>query len=403
MTVLERPGADGYAYTGAKTTTLPIEPYVSRTFHENYINGVFRRTWLNVARIEEIPNDGDYIVKRIPTVESGILIIRGRDGVVRAMHNVCPHRGNELLWSEHGNCRRTMVCPFHGWAFSSDGKLAHLTDPQSFPALDKDAIRLPPIHLDIWRGFVFVWIDGEPDQDLKSFLGEFGELFAPYPFERFRLHCRYHIKIKANWMVVSDAFQEAYHARYLHSDFVPSAEDSRLLDYVLMGQHRRGTFSDTVNSETAPLPKPGSIAAAMIGFAMSRAGAPPERIPGFNRSDAKNAYFDGNVIFPNFGVHAFSTGYLAFRYWPDDFNRMTFEFNTYFTAPNDYAEALMSAYQRLFINAITAEDLSTLERTQRALESGGLKALHISDEEVLVRHSHKMVTEAVAKYAERSL
>ena len=138
--------------------------------------------------------------------------------------------------------------------------------------------------------------------------------------------------------------------------------------------------------------------AQVIGFLIANSAGPPEPTPGFNRAQLGNAFFDANVIFPNFGVHASANSYLAFRYWPDAHNRMTYEFNHYAAAPTNYAEALCTAHQRLFVNAITAEDLSTLERTQVALESGALTELKVGDEEVLVRHSHKMVTSAVARY-----
>jgi len=401
MAISSQLEADRNQIVGPTALPLSVEPYVSKDFYERFIKGVFRKTWINVGRVEEVPNNGDFIVKRIPSVDSGILVIRGKDGVIRAMHNVCPHRGNELVWDDRGTCKRTLTCRFHGWAFSPDGKLAHLTDPEAFPGLDPKTISLTPMHLDTWRGFIFVWIDGQPEQDLATYLGDFGELFAPYPFEKFQLHTRYDIKIKANWMVVMDAFQEAYHARYLHSDFVPSAQDSKLLDYVLEGPHRRGTFSDTVYNEKAPKPKESTIAAEVMKFAMSNGSGRMVRqpTPGFNRKNFNNAFFDANVIFPNFGVHASSSSYLAFRYWPDEYNRTTFEFNVYNMAPTNYAEAISTAYQRLFTIAITAEDLSTLERTQAALESGGLKHLQVGDEEILIRHNHKMVTDSVSKSA----
>jgi len=121
--------ADRNQIVGPTAVPLSVEPYVSKDFYERFIKGVFRKTWINVGRVEEVPNNGDFIVKRIPSVDSGILVIRGKDGVIRAMHNVCPHRGNELVWDDRGTCKRTLTCRFHGWAFSPDGKLAHLTDP----------------------------------------------------------------------------------------------------------------------------------------------------------------------------------------------------------------------------------------------------------------------------------
>src|SRR6267154_3387574 len=73
---------------------IPIEPTLSSEQFERERESIFKRVWLNVGREEEIPARGDYIVKEV--CGSSILLVRGKDGVIRAFHNMCSHRGNNV-------------------------------------------------------------------------------------------------------------------------------------------------------------------------------------------------------------------------------------------------------------------------------------------------------------------
>jgi hypothetical protein len=82
-------------YPELGTGPIPIEPYVSREYFEKERALIFRKVWLNAGRVEQIPNPGDYFVKDLAVLQTSILIVRGKDGAIRAFHNMCAHRGNK--------------------------------------------------------------------------------------------------------------------------------------------------------------------------------------------------------------------------------------------------------------------------------------------------------------------
>src|SRR5947208_2001697 len=114
-------------YPQLGTGPVPIEPCVSPEYFELERRMIFRRAWLNVGRVEEIPNPGDYFTKDIVAANASIIVVRGMDGVVRAFHNVCSHRGNKMAWDESG-CGRSFTCSFHAWTYGLDGALKSVPD-----------------------------------------------------------------------------------------------------------------------------------------------------------------------------------------------------------------------------------------------------------------------------------
>jgi len=84
-------------YPELGTGPIAIEPYVSHEFFEKERALIFRKTWLIVGRIEQVPNPGDYMVKDLAVLGTSILIVRDKDGTLRAFHNMCAHRGNKLV------------------------------------------------------------------------------------------------------------------------------------------------------------------------------------------------------------------------------------------------------------------------------------------------------------------
>lgn len=102
-------------YPELGTGPTPIEPYISREYFEREQAPIFRKVWLNVGRVEQIPNPGDYFVKDLAVCKTSILIVRGKDGCVRAFHNMCAHRGNKLVADTSGTCKGLFTCKFHGW------------------------------------------------------------------------------------------------------------------------------------------------------------------------------------------------------------------------------------------------------------------------------------------------
>ena len=119
-------------YPDVGTGPVSTEPHISPAFFDLERERIFKRHWLNMGRVEEIPNSGDYFVRELVICNLSILVVRGNDSVVRAFHNVCPHRGNTLVLNERGRCPGRFGCGFHSWAFTTEGKLAFVPDEENF-------------------------------------------------------------------------------------------------------------------------------------------------------------------------------------------------------------------------------------------------------------------------------
>ena len=94
------------------------------------------------AALTRFPDNGDYFVRDIAICKASVLIIRGSDGIVRAFHNVCSHRGNTLVLDERGSCPGSVYCHFHNWVYSDTGALIRVPDEENFFDLDQARARL---------------------------------------------------------------------------------------------------------------------------------------------------------------------------------------------------------------------------------------------------------------------
>ncbi len=108
---------------------VPIERYVSPEFHALEVDKVWRRVWQMACREEEIPEVGDRVVYDI--ADHSVVVVRSAPGEVRAFHNVCLHRGRQIV--EHDGRGERLRCPFHGWAWNLDGSLAQVPCRWDFP------------------------------------------------------------------------------------------------------------------------------------------------------------------------------------------------------------------------------------------------------------------------------
>ena len=133
------------------------------------------------------------------------LVVRGKDGVVRAFHNMCRHRGCRVVADSQGNCKNALVCPFHGWVYNLDGTLRGAARPRSFPDLDKTEFGLMPLELEIWMGFIFIRFRKGPQPSVA-------ELMKPIEAEIRALQRRRHGAVLGH-LVPEDAGQLEVGAR----------------------------------------------------------------------------------------------------------------------------------------------------------------------------------------------
>ncbi|NJO34872.1 MAG: aromatic ring-hydroxylating dioxygenase subunit alpha [Rhodospirillales bacterium] len=148
-------------------------------------------------------------------MEANVIIARGKDGVVRAFHNSCSHRGVALVCKERGNSL-TFRCPYHAWMYRVDGSLSAIPAEQDFPQIDKASNGLSPIHLDIWNGFIFLNFAEEPEVTLSEFLSGLDKMLDGAPFDQFPVYMQVTDEIDCNWKNLVNAFNEGYHVAVLH-------------------------------------------------------------------------------------------------------------------------------------------------------------------------------------------
>ncbi len=148
-------------YPELGTAPVNYEDSISPEFFADEREAVFKRNWLCVGRINRLPRKGSYFTRDLPGRLASIVIARDLDDTVHAFHNVCAHRGNKVVWQEHpgeessGSCR-AFSCKYHGWRYGLDGKVNHITNEGEFFDLDKSKLRMPPVHCEVWAGFIFV-------------------------------------------------------------------------------------------------------------------------------------------------------------------------------------------------------------------------------------------------------
>ena len=188
---------------------VPAEPCVSEAYLSLERDRIFRRTWINVGRVEDVPKIGDYLVCDLAVCKASILVIRGSDGIVRGCHNVCSHRSRKLLPTEQGSCAGRVYCPFHGWVYSDTGELIRIPDERHFFDFDRRDHGLAPVNTDIWEGFIVVNLSDTP-QTLREYLGGVAEQLDGCPFHEMKRSFTYKIEVNANWKVVQDGQNETY-------------------------------------------------------------------------------------------------------------------------------------------------------------------------------------------------
>ncbi len=135
---------------------------------------IFSRAWLFVAHESEIPQDGDYVVRRV--LNDSFIIARDSKGEIRAMFNMCLHRGMQVCRAEMGNASN-FRCPYHGWSYRNDGRIIGLPFHQVAYGGEegfqkKGQTLLPAPNLASYNGLIFISLD--PDAEpLEDYLGDF--------------------------------------------------------------------------------------------------------------------------------------------------------------------------------------------------------------------------------------
>ena len=141
--------------------TLPRQAYTDEDYFAHEAEQVLRAGWLCAGHVSQIKEPGAFLP--VDLLGEPIMLVRGKDGDIRAFSRVCPHRASDVLIDgEKTDCRASgsvLTCPYHRWTFGLDGKLMGAPQMQEAVGFNKSDWKLAEIRSAIWEGFVFVNLD----------------------------------------------------------------------------------------------------------------------------------------------------------------------------------------------------------------------------------------------------
>lgn len=194
---------------------LPAWTYTSEEMFALERDLLFRRSWQLVGHVADLPEPGSYLC--LDVVGERAIVVRGKDLVVRAFHNVCRHRGSRVVGDEQGRCKGAIVCPFHAWSYNFDGTLRGTARPQTLPKLDPVAFGLKPLELEIWHGFLFVRFQESDQPSVAEILRPFDAEVAGYRLDEIvPSGDQWSEEVAVNWKSVRDVDNEGYHVPMAH-------------------------------------------------------------------------------------------------------------------------------------------------------------------------------------------
>jgi nitrite reductase/ring-hydroxylating ferredoxin subunit len=412
------------------TDPIPVSRYISREFSELEKQKLWPKVWQFACWSYDIPNPGDIHVYRM--LDRSVLIVRQRDGSIKALINACLHRGRELC-ETHTN-QAELRCPYHAFTWGLGGDLKWTPSKWDFPQIDEANFRLPEIRVEIWNGFVFVNFDKDA-MPLEKYLGRMVEQWSSSGWDFSTRYKAVHVRkrIRCNWKAGQDGFIEGMHTFASHPQFIATVpDDSSQQDVYVDEPHiSRFTFLAAIPSHRLqPKPSEQEIFEALCADFLPEALGTEEGIvqPGETartaiariaaRAYVKNFGIDVSkytvselidpvsyAIFPNFMPWPTLSFPLAYHFLPDEdpdwciWDTMMFLPFSGERPPSaemielregESFETVLALGKMGLIAEQDAVQLPAVQRGMRNLQSGVLTLTEY--QEVRIRHYHRTLS-----------
>jgi glycine betaine catabolism A len=337
--------------------TLHRDFYVADEIYARERERIFHREWFCAGREEELPAAGDYVVREV--AGESVLVVRTGGGTLAAHHNVCRHRGCQLVLdgtSEgHGRFPGAIRCPYHSWTYTFDGALRAAPFLDEDGGLRREALSLHPVAVDAWGGFFFLRIAPTPPDagaDARPLLAQLGpvpERLTRYPLAALRTGRRVAYDVAANWKVVLENYNECYHCAGVHPELcrvVPAFKrrGGSELDWDRGVPHADGAWTFTRSGTTDRAP-----------------------FPGLNEDE--RVRHKGELIYPNFMLSLSADHVTAFTLWPRGPERTTIVCDFLFH-PDEMARPGFDPSDAVeFWDVVNRQDWAICEGVQRGMRS----------------------------------
>lgn len=195
--------------------SFPSSYYIDESIFEREKEVIFEKSWHLIGNLSDFIDVADYLCELV--CDKSIFLIKTSTGEIKAYHNVCQHRGHELLPNDSKGNAKKIICPYHSWTYNPDGDLIGLPQKNKFPGIDLKTYSLKIVQVEIFAGFVFVNLDLDAPsllavaceglEEINKIVNSERKLFRSERTERLA---------EANWKVVMENFNECYHCQTVH-------------------------------------------------------------------------------------------------------------------------------------------------------------------------------------------
>jgi choline monooxygenase len=318
---------------------------------------IFARTWQLVGREDQVASPGSYFTAEVAA--EPLVVVRGTDGWLKALSNVCRHRAGPVVKGE-GSCG-AFRCGYHGWSYALDGRLVNTPEFDGVEEFEKESVRLPEFRIETWLGLVFVNLDDGATPLVES-LEDLPAELESHGLSEMRLAARKDWTVECNWKVYVDNYLEGYHIPIVHPGLMKE------LDYARYETETRRSYS----LQRSPIKK---------------------------RDDSKlrrdRRYDDGDAlyywIYPNLMLNVYPDNYSTNLIVPLSLDRTLTVFEWFLRDP-DRPEVRETIRQTVeFSDEIQREDIAICEAVQKGLGSRTYETGRFSvRRESGVHHFHRL-------------
>jgi len=208
--------------------SLPQRYYVSEEQFADDVEKIWHRQWLYAGHVSQVASPGDFFTFTL--LNESLVIVRTRNDEIRAMHNVCGHRGMRLC--EGAGKTRRITCPYHSWSYSLEGELLAASKQQEELTLEYSELSLARAQVSVWQGLIFVNFSPERLPDVEEMVGPTGTAaMARLEPEKMKIVHRRVYPTKANWKLLLENGVECYHCPTVHEEFCRVLDPSAMTGY----------------------------------------------------------------------------------------------------------------------------------------------------------------------------
>ena len=321
----------------SQAQSLPTGFYTSEEYLELEKEEIFRKEWVCLGLVAEIPKRGDYFTTQL--LDEPLIVARGQDNKVRVLSNVCRHRSSVIV--EGKGSTKHFVCPYHAWTYANDGQLVRAPYMDKVKAFDVRNCRLPEFKTEVWHGFLYVNLDGKAKPLAPRLKG-----LEPYLKTRHAEDMVVHTVLDevwpTNWKCLAENYMEGYHLNTVHSKALYDITPTRLRKKIPPGEGYTG-YKAGYTRKTPPIkPYYPDVTPEEIRFSL---------------------YF---WVFPSHAVFISIDGSSSFCLQPRGVDELV---NRCILASYEQPSARKLAARLKSLGATMDEDREQLERMRRGLKS----------------------------------